>query len=166
MDGLLLKIANDLVEDFERNGLKVGRVRIKIHPRDKANRKFAFRGYSSGSEFKAAFVSILSNPNFLCSAGSLPVIENIELENTNLNFHNSYRWTNITETKKLSETVAADVLRNNAREKEVDRYRSYMSQRIDRYISDANKAVQVRIESYVDPCYVDAGYVAPQYELS
>lgn len=165
MDGLLLKIAKDFVDELNGNGLSVGRLRIKIYPRDRANRRYAFRSYSTGAEFLAAFGSVLSSPNFLCSAGSLPVIENIELENSNLAFHNSYRWTNILDRKTLSETVEADVYREEARQKEVDRYRSYMSQRIDRYISDANSAINVRIESYVDPCYVDAGYVTPQSEL-
>lgn len=165
MDGLLLRIARDLIVDFQRNGLDVGRVRIKIFPRDRANPKFIFRGYQTGEQFIAAFDSVLTSPNYLCSAGSLPVIENIELNNTNLSFYNSYSWTNILDRKTLAEKLAADFIRDDARAKEVDRYKAYMSNRIDQYVSDANSAVNVRIESYVDPCYVDAGYVSPQSEV-
>lgn len=165
MDGLLLRIARDLIVDFQKNGLAVGRVRIKIFPRDRSRPKFTFRGYASGDAFVSAFDSILLSPNYLCSAGSLPVIENIELDNGNLSFHNSYSWTNILDRKTLAEKLAADYNRDEARAKEAERYKAYMSKRIDQYVSDAKSAVDVRIESYVDPCYVDAGYVSPQSEV-
>ncbi len=41
------------------------------------------------------------------------------------------------------------------------RYVAFQREKILRYVADCNSAVEVRLGSYVDPCYVDAGYVSP-----
>ena len=34
----------------------------------------------------------------------------------------------------------------------------------DTYTKNVNVAIQTRLNSYMDPCYVDAGYVSPNSE--
>jgi hypothetical protein len=39
-----------------------------------------------------------------------------------------------------------------------------MLKSIDEYTTNINNGIKVRLNSYVDPCYVDAGYVSPNSE--
>ena len=39
--------------------------------------------------------------------------ENIEIQNLNLYFKNEYRWQNITESRRLTESIAYDSFRND-----------------------------------------------------
>ena len=41
------------------------------------------------------------------------------------------------------------------------RYIDLMYKLFDTYTKNVRAAIDVRLNSYVDPCYVDAGYVSP-----
>jgi hypothetical protein len=103
----------------------------------------------------------MNSPNPLCSAGEFPVIENIEIRNENLYFKNEYRWYNITQSRTLVESIAYDSYRKEFQDNEVIRYKNLMNDIFDQYVKDINSAIETRLNSYVDPCYVDAGYVSP-----
>ena len=36
-----------------------------------------------------------------------------------------------------------------------------MNDLFDQYVKNINTAIETRLNSYVDPCYVDSGYVSP-----
>ena len=36
-----------------------------------------------------------------------------------------------------------------------------MNKLINWYILNTDKAIKARLDSYVDPCYIDSGYVSP-----
>ena len=41
------------------------------------------------------------------------------------------------------------------------RYKQLMNDIFDQYVKDVNSSIEIRLNSFVDPCYVDAGYVSP-----
>ncbi len=132
--------------------------------RDIPRRGNKFRPFPSIAKYREFFNPILNSQNYLCSAGDFPVIENIEIINTNFNFVNAYNWFNITEKRYFVKKIQYDSFRKDFYESEVLRYETLMYSLIDTYISNVNKAIDVRFNSYVDPCYVDAGYVSPNSE--
>lgn len=161
MDGLLVKINDDFVNYLTRNGFEVKTIKLRFLSRDNTKRSHMFRGYKDLESFKSAFSSILNSSSYLCSSGSFPVIENIEIVNKNLKFSNNYRWYNIGESRKLVKTLQYDLNRTDFITESVSRYETYMNSSIDQYIKDINAGISARLDTYMDPCYVDAGYVAP-----
>ena len=164
MDGLLIKINDDFLKNLESRGLSVKNLKIRFLIRDLARKGNRYRPFRNMSEYRNFFAGILGAQNYLCSAGDFPVIENIQLDNTNFNFTNSYNWYNITENRYFVKSIQYDSFRKDFYEAEVLRYESLMNSLIDRYITNINRAIEVRLNSYVDPCYVDAGYVSPNSE--
>lgn len=136
-------------------------MRVKHVPRNRHTRSFVFKPYANGEEYLAAFRDAMLHPRFLCSAGLFPVIENIELTNQNLTHYNSFRWYNLFGAPKLVTTLKQDEMRGAKYEADAVRYVAFQREKIEQYVANCNSAIEVRLGSYVDPCYVDAGYVSP-----
>ena len=164
MDGLILKINDDFLKTLEKRGLKVKTLKVRFLIRDVGRKGNRYVGYRSLAEYTSKTSHILNSSNYLCSAGDFPIIENIELVNQNLSFGNDYRWYNITESRKLVKRLDYDSYRADFYNEEIVRYENLMNELIDQYTRDIQTAIDVRLNSYVDPCYVDAGYVSPNSE--
>mgnify|MGYP007122143345 CR=1 FL=1 len=136
-------------------------MRVKHLPRNRHTRSYVFKPYASGADYLAEFGEAMVHPRVLCSAGLFPVIENIELTNQNLSHYNSFRWYNLFGGMKLVTTLKQDGLRGDRYEVDAERYIAFQREKIEQYVANCNSAVEVRLGSYVDPCYVDAGYVSP-----
>lgn len=165
MDGLLIKINDDFIKNLNSRGLSVGSIKVKFIVRDfvteNTKRGYKFRAFNDLSTFNSYFSSVLSLRNYLCSAGDFPIIENIELINRNLSFENSYKWYNISENRTFVKTIKYDTYRNDFYIQESKKYESLIGSLIDEYLSNINVSIDTRLNSYMDPCYVDAGYVSP-----
>ena len=164
MDGLLLTINRDFLNNLERRGLRVVSLKIRYVVRDAGNKSHRFKPFNDLAAYNRAHASVLSSKNPLCSAGDFPVIENIEIINKNLNFLNGYKWFNITQKRTLVESIQYDSFRGKGYADSVVRYKSLMESLLDKYKKDIDNAINIRLNSYVDPCYVDAGYVSPNSE--
>lgn len=161
MDGLLLKIAYDFLNNLDKGGLKVSNIRVKLISKNTKLRGTTYLSISDLSTFYEKYKSILSDRRYLCSAGDFPIVENFSLNNVNLGFKNSYNWYNITQSRKLDTRIQYDISRNEIYDREIQRYLDLMLKSIDEYTTNINNGIKVRLNSYVDPCYVDAGYVSP-----
>lgn len=163
MDGLLLRINYDFLLDLKRKGLEPVDIRIKRLPRDTIayGKKTSFTTIRNFDEFNHLYGSIIMDRHYQCYAGPFPVIENIKLINNNLSFKNDYRWYNITQSRILVKEILFDSLRKDFYETEIQRYISLTNKLFDEYTANINMAIDVRLTSYMDPCYVDAGYVSP-----
>ena len=161
MDGLLLTINRDFLSKLENRGLKVDNLKVRYLIRDVGYKGNRYKPFNSLQAYTLHHSSIMNSPNPLCSAGEFPVIENIEIRNENLYFKNEYRWYNITQSRTLVESIAYDSYRKEFQDNEVIRYKNLMNDIFDQYVKDINSAIETRLNSYVDPCYVDAGYVSP-----
>ena len=161
MDGLLLKIAYDFLNNLDKRGLKVSNIRVKLISKNTKLRGTTYLSISDLSTFYEKYKSILSDRRYLCSAGDFPIVENFSLNNVNLGFKNSYNWYNITQSRKLDTRIQYDISRNEIYDREIQRYLDLMLKSIDEYTTNINNGIKVRLNSYVDPCYVDAGYVSP-----
>jgi hypothetical protein len=163
VDGLLLRINYDFLLDLKRKGLEPVDMRIKSLPRDTIvySRKTSFTSVRSLDEFNYLYGSVITDRHYQCYAGTFPVIENIKLINNNLSFKNDYRWYNITQSRTLVKEIQYDSLRKDFYETEIQRYIDLTNKLFDEYTSNINTAIDVRLNSYMDPCYVDAGYVSP-----
>ena len=165
MDGLLIKINDDFIKTLNSRGLGVGYIRAKFLVRDivseNAMKGYRYRTFNDISSFNSYFSPILSSKNYLCSAGDFPVIENIEIINRNLSFENSYKWYNISENRSFVKKIKYDSFRNNIYIPETEKYESLMNSLLDQYLTNISNSIDIRLNSYMDPCYVDAGYVSP-----
>jgi hypothetical protein len=161
VDGLLIKINDDFLKNLESRGLIVKSLKVRFLIRDLPRRGNRYRPFNNLSNYKTFFGTVLNASNYLCSSGDFPVIENIEIINNNFKFTNAYNWYNITENRYFVKKIQYDSFRKDFYESEVLRYESLMHTLIDRYITNVNKSIDIRLNSYVDPCYVDAGYVSP-----
>jgi hypothetical protein len=166
VDGLILKINEDFLKNLEKRGLNVKNLKVRFLIRDIGRRGNRYVGYRSLFDYTSKTLQILNSSNYLCSAGDFPVIENIELINQNLSFGNDYRWYNITESRKLVKRLDYDSYRGEFYNEEIVRYENLMNELFDQYAKNIQNAIDVRLNSYVDPCYVDAGYVSPNSEPS
>ncbi len=164
MDGLLLKITYDFLNDLEKRGLVVSSIRVKLLSRDANLNSLMFKSYADFNAFLAANKEIIFSKRFLCSAGTFLVVENITITNKNLNFNNSFGWYNITDKRFCTKRVEYDNQRKDIYEQQLKRYLDLMYKLFDRYTKNINTAIKVRLNSYVDPCYVDAGYISPNSE--
>lgn len=161
MDGLILKITNDLIVSLERRGLTVKNIKIKLLSRDSRLTGGDFRIYSTASAFYSMSSPILNSVNYLCSAGPFPVIENITLTNNNLSFSNDYIWSNITDARILVKSFELNNQLSELYGADVERYSTLMVNFFDEYTANINSGIRTRLNAYVDPCYVDDGYVSP-----
>jgi hypothetical protein len=161
MDGLLLTINRDFLSKLENRGLKVANLKVRYLIRDVGYKGNRYKPFNSLQSYTLHHASVMNSSNPLCSAGEFPVIENIEILNENLYFKNEYRWYNITQSRTLVESIAYDSYRKEFQDNEVIRYKNLMNDIFDQYVKDINSAIETRLNSYVDPCYVDAGYVSP-----
>lgn len=119
-----------------------------------------FAAFQNDSEIK----SILADNRYLCSAGYFPIVENIVLTNKNLTFANRYAWYNITGSRYNVKTVTYDRTRAAIFEAQIKTYVDLTNSLFDKYTKNVNSAIAIRLNSYVDPCYVDAGYLSPNHE--
>ena len=165
MDGLIIKINDDFLQSLEKRGLQVKSLKIRFLIRDIGRKGHRFIPYKSLSAYNSAVSSVLNSHNYLCSAGDFPVIENLELSNQNLQFVNDYQWYNITDKKILVKKLEYDSFRQSFYEAEIVRYEQLMYKLIAQYNTDISNAIDVRLNSYVDPCYVDAGTTSTLHYL-
>jgi hypothetical protein len=159
VDGLLIKRNNDFITDIQKRGLKIKSIKVRFLIRDAGKKGHRYRNFNTLESFKLFFASILNSPKFLCSAGDFPIIENIELENQNLGFINNYKFYNVTENRYVVKSIQYDSARKEFYESEVIRYEALLSAILDRYSSVVNSSITVRLNTYMDPCYVDENYV-------
>lgn len=159
LDGLVLRITYDLLINLQRRGLTPSNLKIKLLSRDKSAPSSTLQ-YSNTAQFFENWKKILDDKNFLCSAGSFPIIQNLHITNNNLKFDNSYQWYDITGDIYLVKKIKFDSDRSAIYQREIEKYIELMNQLIDQYNKDVNAAITSRSQSYVDPCYVDSGYIS------
>lgn len=163
MDGLILKIDYDFLINLQKQGLEVTALKVKELSRDSKLISRVYRAYPNSAKFISDYNSIISSRKYLCSAGNFPVIENIQLKNNNLQFDNSFYWYNVTQSRYFVKKISYDNQRKDIYEAQIERYTSLMYKLFDTYTRNVKTAIDERLNSYVDPCYVDAGYVSPNY---
>ncbi len=160
MDGLVLKITNDLIVYLERRGLTVRNIKLKFLARNSTLAGGEFRFFSNSTDLYSMTLPILSS-NYLCSAGAFPVLDNLVASNNNLPFKNEYSWSNITDRRLLVKSIESNNAFFASYQTETERYVELMTSLFDEYTANINSAISTRLNSYVDPCYVDDGYVSP-----
>lgn len=163
MDGLLIKINYDFLQNLKRQGLIPYNIRVKYVSRDSKQTTALSKTFATHEAFDAFHAPVLNALRYLCSAGEFPIIQNLEIRNTNLNFINSYAWYDITTTKRLIKTIQRDPVRQSIYEALTQKYVDLQTKSINIYGANVKKGIADRLNSYVDPCYVDAGYVSPNH---
>jgi hypothetical protein len=159
VDGLLIKRNNDFITDLQKRGLKIKSIKVRFLIRDIGKKGHRYRNFNTLESFKLFFESILNSPKYLCSAGDFPIIENIELENQNIGFINNYKFYNITEKRYVVKSIQYDSFRKDLYDSEIVRYEALLSALFNSYSSVVNSSITVRLNAYMDPCYVDEQYV-------
>ena len=151
----------DFLTDLENRGLAVTIIRVKNLVRNSTLSTNMYTSYASTLDFTNSNSTILNSNNYLCSAGDFPVIENLTITNNNFGFSNSWNWKNITSSKTYMMNIQYDNQRSSIYQAATERYTNLMLSLFDTYSTNVNNAISVRLNSYMDPCYVDAGYVSP-----
>jgi hypothetical protein len=163
VDGLLTKINFDFLQNLKRQGLIPYNIRVKYVSRDSKQTTALSLTFATLEKFDAYHATVLNLPRYLCSAGNFPVIQNMEIRNTNLSFINTYAWYDITASKRLVKTIQRDPTRQAIYESQSQKYVDLQRKSIDIYAANVKKGISDRLNSYVDPCYVDSGYVSPNH---
>ena len=168
MDGLVLKINSEFLKFLIDNGLSIDYLKVSILSRDYSRSIRRYIPYMSIDEYNTDYSAITTSFQCLNYAGNFAVIDTIYLTNTNLPFHNEYRWSNIIDEPetKLETIFKFDSFRSTFYESEVERYRVFTKKCIDAYRQIIDQSIQIRLYSYVDPNYVEYGYVLPNSEIS
>lgn len=166
MDGLLVKINYEFLKELETRKLVVSSIRVKFLSRDTQGNGVLYKTYKDFSSYynDSEVRSLLADRRYLCSAGPFPVVENITIDNKNLGFTNKFSWYNITGSRTYTKTVSYDITKKTIYEAAIQKYITLMYSLFDTYTINVNTAIRVRLDSYLDPCYVDAGYVSPNSE--
>lgn len=166
MDGLLVKINFEFLKELENRGLKVSSIRVKFRSRDTQGNGLLYKTYADYTAFinDSEIRSLLADRRYLCSAGAFPVVENITINNKNLTFSNRFAWYNITGSRTYTKTVTYDISKKTIYEAQLTNYITLMNTLMNTYTGNVNNAIRIRLDSYLDPCYVDAGYVSPNSE--
>ncbi len=159
VDGLLIKRNNDFVVDLQKRGIKIKSIKVRFLIRDVGKKGHRYRNFNTIESFTSFFASILNSSNYLCSAGDFPIIENLELENQNIGFVNNYKFYNISENRYFVKSIQYDSFRKEFRDSEVIRYENLLNTLFNNYSRNINSSITVRLNSYMDPCYVDEKYV-------
>jgi len=172
VDGLLIKLNNDFLTNLQKRGLKIKSIKIRFLIRDVGKKGHRYRNFYNIESFTTFFASVLNSPKYLCSAGDFPIIENIELENQNIGFVNNYRFYNISEKRFFVKSIQYDSFRKEFYDSEIVRYETLLATLFNNYANNVNNSIAVRLNTYMDPCYVDQNYVTanirkyrPQAEL-
>lgn len=162
MDGLLVKINYDFLYELENRGFSTSKIRIKFLSRDTKGMGTVYKTYDSFYAYAEDYPikTILNDRRYLCSAGEFPVVENLTINNTNMDFLNRFAWYAITGQRYYVKTISYDSNRSEFYEAEIVKYLDLMNSLFDTYTKNINTSVSVRLSSYVDPCYVDAGYIS------
>ena len=166
MDGLLVKINFEFLKELENRGLKVSSIRVKFLSRDTQRNGILYKTYNDFASYcnDSQVKVLLADRRYLCSAGPFPVVENITIDNKNLGFTNKFSWYNITGSRSYTKTLSYDITKKTIYEALIQKYITLMYTLFDTYTININNAIRVRLDSYLDPCYVDAGYVSPNSE--
>jgi hypothetical protein len=159
VDGLLIKRNNDFITDLQKRGLKIKNIKVRFLIRDIGKKGHRYRNFYTIESFTSFFSSILNSPKYLCSAGDFPIIENIELENQNIGFVNNYKFYNISEKRFFVKSIQYDSFRKEFYDSEIVRYEKLLETLFNNYSRNINSSITVRLNSYMDPCYVDEKYV-------
>ena len=159
VDVLLIKRNNDFITDLQKRGLKIKNIKVRFLIRDIGKKGHRYRNFYTIESFTSFFSSILNSPKYLCSAGDFPIIENIELENQNIGFVNNYKFYNISEKRFFVKSIQYDSFRKEFYDSEIVRYEKLLETLFNNYSRNINSSITVRLNSYMDPCYVDEKYV-------
>ena len=159
MDGLLIKRNNDFIVDLQKRGLKIKSIKVRFLIRDIGKKGHRYRNFNTLESFTTFFASILNSPKYLCSAGDFPIIENIEVENQNIGFINNYKFYNISEKRYSVKSIQYDSFRKEFYDSEIVRYEKLLDALFNNYSANVNNSITVRLNTYMDPCYVDQDYV-------
>ena len=159
MDGLLVKINYDFLQLLAKNNLVASQIKLKYLKRDIPLNSIKFERIEDFQAYINKFNQILKDRSYLCYAGEFVVIENLNITCTSLNYTNEFRRYIITEKRSLIKKIRLDNTIDNS--STTDRYEKIQSSFFDDYVTTVNNAIFTRLNSYTDPCYVDAGYVDP-----
>lgn len=160
LDGLILQITYDFLVNLQKRGLMPSEIRMKLISQDSSVSGSSLITYKSIADFYENWKYIIEDRKFLCSVGNFPIVQNILINNKNLNFENTYHWYNLLGDRYLVKKIKFDSARSLIYEKEIQRYLDLMNQLIDEYTENISRAIKSRTELYVDPCYVDSGYIS------
>jgi hypothetical protein len=161
VDGLTSKINYDFIRELKRRGFLPADIKVRYKQKDSnprlVSRTLNYKTYDS----LISSLSFVNEANYLCYSGELGILENFKITVTSKNFAVSFTCFNITGSIVIRESVSFDNKRGDFYATEIERLRKTLLDLIDKYKQNINTAVDVRINSYLDPCYVDAGYVSP-----
>lgn len=135
---------------------------IKLKVVGKQRDKLYFITYNNLSELYQANKDILDykKPNKYCILGDFPFIENIKFTNNVTNYDSEYRYYNVTSNDpKCRDKTKFDSNRNTFYEFDKSKYIEYLKTNLVEHNIRNIELANLRLNVYVDACYVDPGYV-------
>lgn len=96
--------------------------------------------------------------DLICSAGPVPYLTDLEIDNTSIGFKCYAYATNIHGRLSIKYRGERDPRRNPAYESKMATFKNTFDKEIASFIIDHNAAVSDSMSGYFDPCYYDDNY--------
>jgi hypothetical protein len=148
------------LSDLETDGFIAKEINIKVV--NKLRTKNYYKKYDNLLDFFNQNKTILqdTSPSRYCTVGDFPFIENIKFTNTVSNYFSEFYYYNITSRNpKIRNKVQYDSKRNDFYEFDISKYIEYLKQNLLLNLQRNISLTNIRLNSYVDACYVDTNYV-------
>jgi len=162
VDGLVSKITYDFLQNLSNRGYDASFIRIGYRIKDSVRSNIlSSKTHPTLSSTLNQFSFTQTDTKYLCYSGPFPVISNLKINVNYSKFSLSFSYFDILGSRMIKQTSKFDSLRNSAYSIESQKVENVINGLMDKYKKDIETAIKIRVESYLDPCYVDSGYVSP-----
>ena len=155
-----------LLQELETQGFVSYKLVFKVV--SKSTGKITYANFTDLQDFFNRYSSLLTyaGPNKYCIVGDFVYLENIKFINTAVPYKNNILYYNITSgNPQVKKELDYNTNKNAFFEQDVKKFVAYLKEMLVSYINRNNQLVEIRESAYVDPCYVDPGYVLDQRDI-
>ena len=149
------------LQELETQGFVSYKLVFKVVSR--INRKITFFNFENLQDFYNRYSILLTNtsPNRYCIVGDFVYLENIKFINNAVPYENNIFYYNITSgNPQIKKDLRYNNNKNAFFEQDVKKFVAYLKESLIAYINRNDMLMETRQSAYVDPCYVDPGYVS------
>ena len=156
---LIENIYNFLTE-LEKTNFICKDIKLKVVTKDRS--RVYLVTYKTLNELYLANKTAIDNnkPNRYCIVGDYPFIENITIINNVTNYVSEYYYYNVTSNNPFCrDKTNFDSKRNKFYDFDKSKYIEYIKTELVEHNTRNIDLADIRLNSFVDVCYVDPGYV-------
>lgn len=133
LDGPVLKLGVDFLEDLENRGFIVKSIRAKIVIRSESRSGTRYATYNSVEDLKNSTLPNTDTTDHANWIGDYLVIERLILTNKNIGFTNEFNWFNISSNPAYTKKLQFNSLQHSEYEKVMIKYEDWLKSLVSEY---------------------------------